>query len=216
LKYFFSLSYDFATALRIKMTELALLPNEILSIIFGLLSIAKDLIAFKETATVFNLASNMMKIKIAHMTDKTITYMTQFRFTNRVNARSPIRIRMLDKSNKVRDIKNINCANHNCVMYEPENMPYTAIHRNGGSQTPALGLTTFYWPKELWSAHDYLHDPYGPNYEASYRIRQCEDGPSISRIVPYCELCMNKYMNFGTREDWLDVPCANMNGFINA
>ena len=75
----------------------------------------------------------------------------------------------------------------------------------------ALGLTTFYYPHELMEGHDYIEDPYGPNYEAMYRIRQCENGPQVRRNIPYCIPCMIKYVNFGEREDGLEVPFGSGN-----
>jgi len=70
----------------------------------------------------------------------------------------------------------------------------------------AIGLTTFYYPEDLLEPHDYDGDPYGPNYEFPIRARICRESPSVIRHIPYCEQCMIEYVNFGSREDELEVP----------
>ena len=217
------------------MTSISLLPVDVLSTVFGLLSVSTDLIAFKEVSTVFWKASNAMKIKIACMSDKTQTSMSQLRFTNGSSPRAAAAAR----SNKIREFKSMSCANSRCCYITREQIPaspeidfvewmcgrnihvdeegYPVVWYQGrpGHKLRAVGLTTFYWPKELTEPHDSLNDPYGPNFECTIRMGQCERGPSVTRVVPYCMYCMNKYMNFGTREDGLEVPQANTCGFIN-
>ena len=74
------------------------------------------------------------------------------------------------------------------------------------TKTTAMGLTTFYYPEDLLEPHDYEGDPYGPNYEFPHRVRICRESPSVRRYIPYCQDCMIQYVNFGSREDELEVP----------
>ena len=87
--------------------------------------------------------------------------------------------------------------------------------RNGSKwqlTSKQLGQIFFYYPEELYEPHDEYDDPYGINFEAGIRQNQCKNGPSVKRCVPYCRNCMKEYMNFGEREDGLDVPFGEANG----
>ena len=96
------------------------------------------------------------------------------------------------------------CINVDCDIWRQMRCGCSPAHLHTG--TPAMGLTTFYYPEDLLEPHDYEGDPYGPNYEFPHRVRICRGSPSVTRHIPYCEHCMVEYVNFGSREDELEVP----------
>lgn len=89
----------------------------------------------------------------------------------------------------------------------------------GRVEDVVMGCTMFYYPEELLEAHDYEGDPYGPNFEYRHRMRACqnavENGRFVKRYIPYCENCMLKCVNFGSRDDGLQVPYNNFKGYDN-
>ena len=91
---------------------------------------------------------------------------------------------------------------------------------SGVSRAPegqgSMGITTFYYPKELCPPHDYEGDPWGLNREYGYRDRACkEDMNQVQRYIPYCVVCMVEFVNFGERTDELEVPYRNRGGWDN-
>ena len=78
-----------------------------------------------------------------------------------------------------------------------------------------MGMTTFYYPKDLFPPHDYEGDPWGLNLEFTYREKACRGGAQVQRYIPYCTMCMMEFVNFGERTDELEVPYRNRQGESN-
>lgn len=170
------------------MTSIIDISEDILRIVFSILTF-KEQIAFRETAVSFCKASNLIKIKVGR-----INYMmTTYRFSGR-------------------------CINAECITKLGWRVrPSGSVERWAArvKQPPAMGLTTFYYPKELMPPHDYEGDPYGLNYEFRHRLGNCERGYCVERLIPYCVRCMVEFVNVGERNDELDVPYMNRKGITN-
>ena len=79
----------------------------------------------------------------------------------------------------------------------------------------ALGVSYFYYPKDL----TYINidpDPYAINLSNYYRTYECINSPYIKRHIPYCCMCMRKYVNFQEREDLQEVPYGTVYGAIES
>ena len=46
------------------------------------------------------------------------------------------------------------------------------------------------------------------------RIYACQEGPIIKRHIPYCMECMERYVNFGNRNDSQNVPYGGPDGLL--
>jgi hypothetical protein len=157
-----------------------------------------------ETTTILNIPNDILTIIISQLV--TSNDMLSFRHVNTdFNAAicfMQIKIAYMNNKKLVTRRIQLSCINDNCLLFEERTME----------------TTTFYYPKELIEPHDHQGDPYGINFEFKHReniCNICKDGSSIERYIPYCEECMMNLVNFGTRDDGLDVPYYGINGHNN-
>jgi hypothetical protein len=205
LKYFISLQkINALQPYTFKMTTITLLPRDILSAIFGQLSLSKDIISFKEASIIFQGASNMVKLKIAYLNGKIILLNP----TKGISLQLSSRLTINDYTPKK------NCINANCGWWNPTNAGLSQ-NRKATFKNKLLGPTTFYWPIDLCDQHDYDNDPYGINFEYSIRQKQCHNARCFTRYIPYCEMCMRMYVNIGERNDHNEVPFISSEGINN-
>lgn len=100
----------------------------------------------------------------------------------------------------------------NPIIYHPDKLPYCINNQCSLLNTKkknSLSWTCFYYPDNLSPPHDDQNDPYGINHEGRIRSYQCNN-TNIKTIrcqfIPYCTNCMLKYVNYGYRNDNLEIP----------
>ena len=79
-----------------------------------------------------------------------------------------------------------------------------------------VGNIIFFYPKILTKYRE-IDNVINPNQYILthwYRHEECKNGPKIKRFIPYCELCMHKYVNFGYREHGDIVPFGYSEEYI--
>ena len=169
------------------MTSIMDISEDTLKIVFAILTTVGDQIAFRETSITFCDSSDLMKIKIGRM-----------------NFKYP-----LLSSTHVFHRRSCLCVNVDCGLAR-------LLQRSRAPEgQSSMGMTIFYYPKELCPPHDYEGDPWGLNREFSYRENACHDAVQIKRYIPYCTMCMMEFVNFGERTDELEVPYRNRQGDSN-
>tara|TARA_B100001093_G_C26707054_1_gene961705 strand:- start:684 stop:1229 length:546 start_codon:yes stop_codon:yes gene_type:complete len=79
-----------------------------------------------------------------------------------------------------------------------------------------VGNVIFFYPKILtkYSVINNVTNPSQYILTHWYRYEQCKNGPKIKRFIPYCELCMHKYVNYGYRDDGDIVPFGYSEEYI--
>ena len=82
------------------------------------------------------------------------------------------------------------------------------------NKASALGITYFYYPKNLSKSFNQLNiiTDRNPEYLYYLRVQECNNSLYIKRDIPYCEECMLQYVNFGERKDGMIVPFGRENG----
>ena len=106
----------------------------------------------------------------------------------------------------------IKCVNENCY-YDSDKDENYMYHRYIHQHQSAIGIAYFYYPNELNQPHG-VEDPYTINSESIIRNNICENSKNIRRFIPYCEECMKIYVNYGDREDGLEIPYGDSDGRI--
>jgi len=93
----------------------------------------------------------------------------------------------------------MNCCNSSCCT----------------NTNKALGVSYFYYPKVLpYNNTDTETDSYSMNLTNYYRTYECINSTHIKRYIPYCYICMIKYMDFQQRKDLQEIPYGTIYGSI--
>lgn len=84
------------------------------------------------------------------------------------------------------------------------------------SEKKIVGNILFFYPRYL---RDYIED--NDYYNSSeyiidrwHRQLECKNGPKIKRFIPYCIVCMHRFVNYGYRNDGNKVPYGYSCEFI--
>lgn len=170
------------------------LPVEIIEIISSKFITIADKISARQVNIILWTVIHFMDIKISCMNDKIKTNYHQ-------NV-DPIYLINYWEKKKLKLIDLGACINSDCIYY-----------RQWDGER--MGMTEFYYPVEIIQSHDHDGDPYGPNYEYPHRERACQESKCTHRYIPYCQKCMVEFVNFGYRDDGLEVPYENINGLNN-
>lgn len=79
-----------------------------------------------------------------------------------------------------------------------------------------VGNVYFFYPKKLTRYEDidlYINSS-AYTLVRSCRYEECRKGEKIKRFIPYCELCMHKYVNYGYRHDGELIPFGYSDKYI--
>lgn len=164
------------------------LPRDVLLIIVANFILASDNLSVRQICVGFWKACPFMSFKILSMTDKIDT---------------------------VCHLNTESCINANCYWRCIQTVAVGRYLDECKRFCLRLGTTTFYYPEELMEPHDYEGDPYGPNFEYPHRLRACRDSKCVKRYIPYCQRCTIDFVNFGMRDDDLEIPFDTVNGINN-
>lgn len=122
----------------------------------------------------------------------------------------------LEMTNKYYDI--FICVNAKCreeyINFSAYDIDYS-LDKNLNKKK-IVGNILFFYPKYLTRYLDDINYINSIEYilDRWYRHEQCKNGAKIKRFIPYCELCMQKYVNYGYRNDGNEVPYGYSCEFI--